>query len=98
MYVSSNAYVVALIASCIIFSLLGAVPAPAKTLPDMFVSEGVTLSLNSTLKIFCPRNQLLIMFFACLHNLSCSFLKSTALISGIGPLLMLHVFYGSRCH
>lgn len=48
MYVSSNAYVAAVIASCITFSLLGAVLALAKTLPDMFVSEGVTLAFFST--------------------------------------------------
>ena len=48
MYVSSNAYVAALIASCITFSLLGAVLASAKTLPDMFVSVSVTLAFFST--------------------------------------------------
>ena len=48
--------------------------------------------------VHCPWNQLLIMHFARLHNLSCSFLKSTALPLGIGPLLMLHLFYRTRCH
>lgn len=57
-----------------------------------------TTKVHPTLKIFYPRNQLLIMLFARLHNLFCSFQKSTALHLGIGPLLMLHLFYGTRCH
>ena len=57
-----------------------------------------TTKVLPTLKIFCPRNQLLIMLFARLHNLFCSFQKPTALHLGIGPLLMLHLFYGTRCH
>ena len=41
---------------------------------------------------------LLIMLFVRLHILFCLFQKSTALHLGIGPLLMLHLFYGTRCH
>ena len=38
------------------------------------------------------------LLFARLHNLFCSFQKPTALHLGIGPLLMLHLFYGTCCH
>ena len=57
-----------------------------------------TTKVLPILKIFCPWNLLLIMLFARLLNLFCSFQKPTALHLGIGPLLMLHLFYGTRCH
>ena len=57
-----------------------------------------TTKVHPTLQIFYPSNQLLIMLFVRLENLFCSFQKSTALHLGIGPLLMLHLFYGTRCH
>jgi len=43
-------------------------------------------------------NQLLIILFARLYNLFCSFQKSAVLHLGNAPLLMLHLFYGTRCH
>ena len=57
-----------------------------------------TTKVPPTLKIFYAWNQLLIMLFVRLHNLFCPFQKSTALYLGTGPLLMLHLFYGTRCH
>ena len=41
-----------------------------------------TTKVYPTLKIFYLRNQLLIMLFVRLHNLFCSFQKSTAVHSG----------------
>ena len=64
----------------------------------LFISR-CTTKFHSTLKIFCPWNLPLIM-----HALRSSvqsllsFLKSNALHVGTGPLLMLHLFYGTRCH
>ena len=50
-------------------------------------------------KSFCfAWNQLLIMLFAYLLNLFCSFQKPTALHLGTGSLLMLHLFHGTCCH
>ena len=54
--------------------------------------------VHPTLNIFYPWHQLLIMVFVRLQNLFCSFQKSTALHLRIGPLLMLHLFNGTRCH
>ena len=65
---------------------------------ENFEKRWFFFTLDDTLKIFYPWNQLLIMLFVRLHNLFCSFQKSTALHLGIGPLLMLHLFYGTRCH
>ena len=47
-----------------------------------------TTKVHSILKIFCPWNQLLIMLTY----------SQPALHLGIGPLLMLCLFYGTRCH
>ena len=57
-----------------------------------------TTKVHPTLQIFYPWNQLLVMLFVHLQNLFCSFQKSTVLHLGIGPLLVLHLFYGIRCH
>ena len=57
-----------------------------------------TTEVQRTLKIIYPWNQLVIVLFARLLNLFCLFLKLTVLHYEIGPLLILHLFYGFRCH
>ena len=57
-----------------------------------------TTRVHPTLKIFYPWNQLSIMLFVHLENRFCSLQKSTAPHLGIGPLPVLHLFYGTDCH
>ena len=65
---------------------------------SLLFTSHYTIKVHPTLRIFYPWNQLLVILFVRLHNLFCSFQNSTALHLGIGPLLMLHLFYRTRCH